>query len=193
MKHKMDKRKIERAVRMILEAIGESPNREGLKLTPARVARMYEEIFNQGEHDPIKALSTTFDEEHHEIVLVKDIPFYSMCEHHLLPFFGKAHVAYIPNGKIVGISKIARVVEAFARRPQVQERMTSQIADLINEKLGAEGVAVIIEAIHTCMTMRGVKKPGATVVTSAMRGDFRDKITSRTEIMSLIYGRQFQP
>ncbi len=193
MKHSLDKPKIEKAIRMILEAIGEDPNREGLRLTPTRVARMYEELFGHGEQDPADALRTTFDEEHREIVLVKDIPFYSMCEHHLLPFFGKAHVAYIPNGKVVGISKIARVVEAFARRPQVQERMTSQIADLIVEKLGAEGVAVIIEAIHTCMTMRGVKKPGASVITSAMRGDFRSKITSRTEIMSLIYGRQFQP
>jgi GTP cyclohydrolase I len=192
MNPKINKPKIEKAVRMILEAIGDDPKREGLRLTPARVARMYEEIFGQGTPDPAAALRVTFDEEHHEIVLVKDIPFYSMCEHHLLPFFGRAHVAYIPNGKIVGISKIARVVEAFARRPQVQERMTSQIADLINDKLGAEGVAVIIEAIHTCMTMRGVKKPGATVVTSAMRGDFRENITTRTEIMSLIYGRPFQ-
>lgn len=192
MNNKINKPKIEKAVRMILEAIGEDPTREGLKLTPSRVARMYEEIFGQGDHDPARALSVTFKEEHREIVLVKDIPFYSMCEHHLLPFFGRAHVAYIPNGRIVGISKIARVVEAFARRPQVQERMTSQIADLMEEKLGAEGVAVITEAIHTCMTMRGVKKPGASVITSAMRGDFRSKITSRTEIMSLIYGRPFQ-
>ena len=192
MNNRIDKPKIEKAVRMILEAIGEDPKRDGLKLTPQRVARMYEEIFGQGEHDPARALAIAFDEKHHEVVLVKDIPFYSMCEHHLLPFFGKAHVAYIPNGKIVGISKVARVVEAFARRPQVQERMTSQIADLINDKLQAEGVAVIIEAVHTCMTMRGVKKPGATVVTSAMRGDFLERVTSRTEIMSLIYGRPFQ-
>ena len=188
----MDKPKIERAIRMILEAIGEDPNRQGLQMTPARVARMYEEIFGHGQEDAGDALRTTFDEEHHELVLIKDIPFYSMCEHHLLPFFGKAHVAYIPNGKIVGISKIARVVESYARRPQVQERMTSQVADLITAKLNAKGVAVVIEAIHTCMTMRGVKKPGSNVVTSAMRGDFRDKITSRTEIMSLIYGRPFQ-
>jgi GTP cyclohydrolase I len=192
MNPKINKPKIEKAIRTILEAIGENPNREGLKLTPARVARMYEEIFGQGDHDPAAALRTTFDEAHHEIVLVKDIPFYSMCEHHLLPFFGKAHVAYIPDGKIVGISKLARVVEAFARRPQVQERMTSQIADMIDDKLRPKGVAVIVEAIHTCMTMRGVKKPGASVVTSAMRGDFRERITSRTEIMSLIYGRPFQ-
>ena len=184
----LDKPKIEKAVRMILEAIGEDPEREGLRETPARVARMYEEIFGHGEQDPHVALRKTFKEDHHEIVLVKDISFFSMCEHHLLPFFGKAHVAYIPNGKIVGISKLARVVEAIARRPQVQERMTSQIADLIEESLNAEGVAVIIEGVHTCMTMRGVKKPNSVVITSAMRGDFRKRITSRTEIMALIYG-----
>ncbi len=191
MNKQVDKPKIERAVRMILEAIGENPRREGLRLTPTRVARMYEEVFGHGDADPEAALATTFDEKHHEVVLVKDISFYSMCEHHLLPFFGRAHVAYIPNGKVVGLSKIARVVEAYARRPQVQERMTSQIADLIDEKLSAEGVAVIIEAVHTCMTMRGVKKPGTSVVTSAMRGDFLERVTSRTEIMSLIYGRPF--
>jgi GTP cyclohydrolase I len=185
---KVNQKKIEKAMREILEAIGENPNREGLKETPARVARMYAEIFGHGEADPREDLSKTFAEDHHEVVLVKDIPFYSMCEHHFMPFFGKAHVAYIPKGKIVGISKLARVVESFARRPQVQERMTSQIADLINEMLQPNGVAVIIEAIHTCMTMRGVKKPGTSIITSAMRGDFRKRITSRTEIMSLIYG-----
>lgn len=189
----VDQQKIEKAVRQILEAVGEDPDREGLRETPARVARMYAEIFGHGEEDPRKALSTTFKEDHHEVVLVKDIPFYSMCEHHFMPFFGKAHVAYIPHGKIVGISKLARVVEAYARRPQVQERMTSQIADLITEMLHPNGVAVIIEAIHTCMTMRGVKKAGSSVVTSAMRGDFRKRITSRTEIMSLIYGRLMTP
>ncbi|MCX7824028.1 MAG: GTP cyclohydrolase I FolE [Verrucomicrobiae bacterium] len=188
MSRRLDKPKIEKAVRMILEAIGEDPDRDGLCETPARVARMYEEIFGGGEHDPCQVLRKTFKEDHHEVVLVKDIPFFSMCEHHLLPFFGKAHIAYIPNGKIVGISKLARVVEAFARRPQVQERMTSQIADLINDCLGAEGVAVILEAVHTCMTLRGVKKPGSVVITSAMRGDFRKRITSRTEVMSLIFG-----
>ncbi len=189
----VDQKKIEAAMRQILKAVGEDPNREGLRETPARVARMYAEIFSHGEEDPRKALSATFTEDHHEVVLVKDIPFYSMCEHHFMPFFGKAHVAYIPKGKIVGISKLARVVEAYARRPQVQERMTSQIADLINELLHPNGVAVIIEAIHTCMTMRGVKKPGTSVVTSAMRGDFRKRITTRTEIMSLIYGRPTTP
>ena len=186
--HSVDKNKIKAAVRSLLEAIGEDPDRDGLKETPDRVARMYEEIFSQGEEDPRISLSKKFDEQHHEVVLVKDIPFFSMCEHHLMPFFGKAHVAYIPNGRIVGISKLARVVEAFARRPQVQERMTGQIADTINEELKPQGVAVVCEAVHTCMTMRGVKKPGSTVITSAMRGGFRNKISTRAEVMALIHG-----
>jgi GTP cyclohydrolase I len=185
----VDKKKIKAAVRLLLEAIGDDPDREGLKDTPGRVARMYEEIFGQGEEDPRISLSKKFDEQHHEVVLVKDIPFFSMCEHHLMPFFGKAHVAYIPKGHIVGISKLARVVEAFARRPQVQERMTSQIADLIDEELQPSGVAVVCEAVHTCMTMRGVKKPGSTVITSAMRGAFQKNVSTRTEIMALIYGK----
>ena len=189
---KVNKLRIEKAVRMLLEAIGESPRREGLRDTPARVARMYEEILGIPT-DPAQLLKTRFAEDHHELVLVKDIPFNSMCEHHLMPFFGKAHVAYIPHGQIVGISKLARVVEAFARRPQVQERLTSQIADLINKELHPSGVAVVIEGVHTCMTMRGVKKPGSVVITSAMRGDFRKRITSRTEIMSLIFGRSSMP
>jgi len=150
---------------------------------------MYEEIFSQGEEDPQVSLSKKFDEQHHEVVLVKDITFFSMCEHHLMPFFGKAHVAYIPNGQIVGISKLARVVESFARRPQVQERMTSQIAEIINSELQPKGVAVVCEAVHTCMTMRGVKKSGSTVITSAMRGAFEKNVTSRTEIMALIFGQ----
>ena len=182
----MDKKKIKAAVRLLLEAIGEDPDRDGLKETPDRVARMYEEIFGHGEEDPRASLSKQFDEQHHEVVLVKDIPFFSMCEHHLMPFFGKAHVAYIPNGHIVGISKLARVVESFARRPQVQERMTSQIADIINEELKPEGVAVVCEAVHTCMTMRGVKKPGARVVTSAVRGSFRTKESTRMEMLELL-------
>jgi len=186
--HSIDKKKIREAVRLLLEGIGDDPDREGLRETPDRVARMYEEIFGQGDEDPRVSLSKKFDEDHHEVVLVKDIPFFSMCEHHLMPFFGKAHVAYIPNGRIVGISKLARVVEAFARRPQVQERMTSQIADIINEELQPQGVAIVCEAVHTCMTMRGVKKPGATVITSAMRGAFEKNVTSRTEIMALIHG-----
>jgi GTP cyclohydrolase I len=187
--HFMDKKKIKAAVRLLLEAIGEDPDRDGLKDTPERVARMYEEIFGHGEEEPRVSLSKKFDEQHHELVLVKDIPFFSMCEHHLMPFFGKAHVAYIPNGHIVGISKLARVVEAFARRPQVQERMTSQIADIINEELKPDGVAVVCEAVHTCMTMRGVKKPGTSVITSAVRGAFQKNISSRTEVMALIYGK----
>ena len=187
--HPINKKKIRTAVRLLLQAIGEDPDRDGLRETPDRVARMYEEIFGQGEESPVVALSKKFDEDHHEVVLVKDIPFFSMCEHHLMPFFGKAHVAYIPNGHVVGISKLARVVESFARRPQVQERMTSQIADIVSAELKAQGVAVVYEAVHTCMTMRGVKKPGASVVTSAMRGAFVKDIRTRTEIMALIYGK----
>ena len=186
--HSIDKKKIREAVRLLLEGIGEDADREGLRDTPDRVARMYEEIFSHGEEEPGVSLSKKFNEDHHEVVLVKDIPFFSICEHHLMPFFGKAHVAYIPNGHIVGIYKLARVVESFARRPQVQERMTSQIADIINEELQPQGVAIVCEAVHTCMTMRGVKKPGATVVTSAMRGAFEKNVTSRTEIMALIHG-----
>ncbi|HVM59540.1 MAG TPA: GTP cyclohydrolase I FolE [Verrucomicrobiae bacterium] len=185
----INKKKIREAVRLLLEAIGDDPDREGLRETPDRVARMYEEIFGQGDEEPAVALSKQFDEQHHEVVLVKDIPFFSMCEHHLMPFFGKAHVAYIPNGHVVGISKLARVVESFARRPQVQERLTSQVADIVNVELKPEGVAVVCEAMHTCMTMRGVKKPGSTVITSAMRGAFQKNVASRTEIMALIFGR----
>jgi GTP cyclohydrolase I len=188
-RHRVDQAKVRRAVRLLLEAIGEDPDREGLRETPDRVARMYEEIYGRGEHNPRKALSRTFDEQHREVVLVKDIPFFSMCEHHLMPFFGKAHVAYIPNGRVVGISKLARVVEAFARRPQVQERLTSQVADIIEEELRPGGVAVVTEAVHTCMTLRGVKKPGSSVVTSAMRGAFRDKATTRAEVMALIFNK----
>ncbi len=185
-----DQAKIKKAVRMILEAIGEDPDREGLRETPDRVARMYGEIFWGGEESPEESLRKQFDEQHHEVVLVKDIPFYSMCEHHLMPFFGTAHVAYIPNGHVVGISKLARVVEWYARRPQVQERMTSQIADIVNTELRPQGVAVVCEGIHTCMTMRGVKKPGSSVITSAVRGAFRNSVATRTEIMALIYGKK---
>ena len=184
----VDKPRIEAAVREILAAVGEDASREGLVETPARVARMYEEIFGH-DHQPRQLLKKLFAEDHHEVVLVKDIPFNSMCEHHLMPFFGKAHVAYIPNGHIVGISKLARVVESFARRPQVQERMTSQIADLLTDALKAEGVAVVLEGVHTCMTLRGIKKPGSVVITSAMRGGFRENLSTRTEIMSLIFGK----
>lgn len=192
-KRPINLKKIEQAVRMLLEAIGENPNREGLRETPERVARMYEEIFGGGDEGPRESLAKQFNEDHHEMVLVKDIPFFSMCEHHFMPFFGKAHVAYIPNGHVVGISKLARVVESFARRPQVQERMTSQIADIIVEELKPQGVAVVCEAVHTCMTMRGVKKPGASVITSAMRGGFRNRISTRNEVLALIHGRHPSP
>jgi GTP cyclohydrolase I len=185
----VNKDKIQKAVRMLLEAIGEDPKREGLRETPDRVARMYEEIFGGGEEDPKESLAKQFDEQHREMVLVRDIPFFSMCEHHLMPFFGKAHVAYIPRGHVVGISKLARVVDAFARRPQVQERLTGQIADIIVEELKPQGVIVVCEAVHTCMTMRGVKKPGTTVITSAVRGAFQKSMSTRAEVMALIHGR----
>lgn len=189
-KRTIDQEKVRKAVKLLLEAIGEDPRRTGLLETPDRVGRMYQEIFGPTEQSPRKALGRRFEEHHHEVVLVKDIPFFSMCEHHLMPFFGKVHIAYIPNGQVVGISKLARVMEAFARRPQVQERLTSQIADMIDEELKPGGVAVVMEAVHTCMTLRGVKKPGSTVVTSAMRGSFRDKVATRTEIMALMFNRQ---
>ncbi|RKD32969.1 GTP cyclohydrolase I FolE [Thermohalobacter berrensis] len=184
----MDKKRIENAVREILEAIGEDPNREGLKDTPKRIANMYEEIFSGLKKDPKKHLEIYFEEENHEeLVLVKDIPFYSMCEHHLVPFFGKASVGYLPrNGKLTGLSKLARVVETVARRPQLQERFTSTIADSIMEKLNPYGVIVVVEAEHMCMTMRGVKKPGSKTVTSAVRGVFDRDAKSRAEAMALI-------
>ncbi len=188
MKNKnIDKSKIEAAMAMILEAIGEDPNREGVRDTPRRVARMYEEIFYGIDTDPRELLQVSFTEYHDELVLVKDIPLYSMCEHHFLPFYGKAHVAYIPKGgKVVGISKIARVTEVYARRPQLQERLTSQIADCIYDTLKPYGVAVIIEAEHMCMTMRGVNKPGSLTITSAVRGIFETRAQTRNELLSLI-------
>jgi GTP cyclohydrolase I len=183
----IDKSKIEAGVKLILEAIGEDVGREGLKETPRRVANMYEEIFSGVDCDPRNFLQVSFTEFHDELVLVKDIPIYSLCEHHLLPFYGKAHVAYIPRGgKVVGISKLARVAEVYARRPQVQERLTSQIADCIYDTLNPFGVGVIIEAEHMCMTMRGVKKPGAITVTSAVRGLFESRSETRAELFSLI-------
>ncbi|MEJ5277631.1 MAG: GTP cyclohydrolase I FolE, partial [Thermogemmata sp.] len=166
----MDHQRIRKAVREILLAIGEDPDREGLRDTPERVARMYAEVFSGLHEDPALHLRKTFVQKHDEMVLVKDIPFASFCEHHLLPFIGLAHVAYLPNGRIVGLSKLARVVEVVSRRPQVQERMTEQIADLIMEHLRPRGVAVILEADHTCMSLRGVRKPGARTITSSMRG-----------------------
>jgi GTP cyclohydrolase I len=186
----MDREKIERGVRLILEGIGEDPGREGLLETPRRVADMYEEIFAGIEQDPAEHFSVSFNEGHQEMVLVRDIPLYSMCEHHLVPFMGRAHVAYIPgkHGRICGLSKLARVVDVFARRPQVQERMTSQIADTLVEHLDPQGVLVVIEAEHLCMSMRGVRKPGAITTTSAVRVIFASNIATRAEAMSLIKG-----
>jgi GTP cyclohydrolase IA len=178
---------LEDAVRLILEAIGENPNREGLLDTPKRVAKMYEEVFSGLTDDPKQYFETIFSEDHEELVLVKDIPFYSMCEHHLVPFFGKAHVAYLPqNGRVTGLSKLARAVEAVAKRPQLQERITSTIANAIMEKLEPHGVMVVVEAEHMCMTMRGVKKPGAKTVTTAARGMFQKDSEARSEVLALI-------
>lgn len=185
----INQEKIAAGVRMIIEAIGDDPDREGLKDTARRVARMYGEFFQGLHEDPRTYLQVVFDEQHDEMVLVKDVPFYSMCEHHLLPFHGRVHAAYIPRGRVVGLSKIARVIEVFARRPQVQERMTSQIADLLIDELDAHGVGVVVEASHTCMTMRGVKKPGSLMVTSAMRGSFKTDLATRSEFMSLVVSR----
>jgi GTP cyclohydrolase I len=186
----VDLPRIERAVREILAAVGENPDREGLLETPARVARMYAEMFSGLHLDPREHTKKFFAEKYDEVVLVRDISFCSMCEHHLLPFTGKAHIAYIPKGKVIGLSKLARVVEVHARRPQVQERLTEDIANLLVEELGAKGVAVVIEASHSCMTIRGVRKPGSLCVTSAMKGLFRNNLSSRSEVMQLIYGNQ---
>lgn len=182
---------IKAAVTSIIKAIGEDPSREGLQDTPKRVAEMYAELFMGMDKDPIEELSVGFELGHREMVILKDIPFYSMCEHHLLPFYGVAHVGYIPNddGRIVGISKLARVVEIIARRPQIQERMTTNIADAIMEGIKADGVAVVIQAEHLCMIMRGIKKPGSNVITSALRGAFRRRPASRAEFFSLIQNR----
>jgi GTP cyclohydrolase IA len=187
----VDLPRIERAVREILEAIGEDPERDGLKDTPARVARMYEEIFEGLHDDPSRYLQTQFEADHDEMVMVRDIPMYSACEHHLLPWVGKAHVAYIPNddGRITGLSKLARLVDSYAKRPQVQERLTSQIADELDRSLEPKGVMVVIEAEHLCMTMRGIRKPGATTVTSAVRGQFRRSVATREEAMRFLQGR----
>jgi GTP cyclohydrolase IA len=183
----INRAQLEEAVRLILEAIGEDPNREGLLDTPKRVAKMYEEVFSGLNEDPKQHFETIFSEDHEELVLVKDIPFYSMCEHHLVPFFGKAHVAYIPqNGRVTGLSKLARAVEAVAKRPQLQERITSTIADSMMEKLDPHGVMVVVEAEHMCMTMRGVKKPGSKTVTTAVRGVLAEDAVARSEVLSLI-------
>ena len=187
----MDRDKIAEGVRLILEGVGEDPAREGLVDTPRRVADMYAEIFAGLDQDAADHFCVTFNEGHQEMVLVRDIPLYSVCEHHLVPFMGRAHVAYIPGkeGRICGLSKLARVVDVFARRPQVQERMTSQIADTIVEHLDPQGVMVVIEAEHLCMSMRGVQKPGAITTTSAVRGIFERNMATRSEAMSLIKGR----
>jgi len=185
----VDKKKIEKAIRMVLEAIGEDPDRRDLKETPQRVAEMYGEIFAGLREDPEKELEVILDQKHEEIVLLKDIPLYSVCEHHLIPFIGRAHVAYIPKGgRVTGLSKIARVVEILSRRPQVQERLTTQVAGVIMEKLKPLGVMVVIEAEHLCMSMRGVKKPGITTVTSAVRGVFKENEKTRAETLALIRG-----
>lgn len=186
----VDQERIQRAVREILFAVGEDPDREGLRETPARVGRMYAELFSGLHEDAGIHLKKFFTEKYDEIVLVRDISFDSMCEHHMLPFMGKAHIGYVPNGKVVGLSKLARVVEVVARRPQVQERMTETIADLLVSELDVKGVAVVIEATHTCMTIRGIRKPGSLCLTSAMRGIFRSNLSSRSEVMTLIYGER---
>jgi GTP cyclohydrolase I len=185
----VNKGRIKKAFTSILEAVGENPSREGLKDTPKRIADMYADIFSGLDMDPRDALVVGFDEGHHEMVILKDIPFYSMCEHHFLPFFGLAHVGYIPKGRIAGASKVARAVDILAKRPQLQERLTTQIAEAMVEALKPNGVAVVIEAEHMCMTMRGVKKPRSKIVTSAMRGIFRENPATRAEFMSLLQGR----
>ena len=185
-KRPVDLGRVERAVAEILDAVGENPGRHGLAGTPGRVARMYAEILSGNLVDPGRHLLTTFAEDHHEMVVVKDIPFESLCEHHLMPFLGKAHVAYVPNGRVVGLSKLARVVEEYARRLQVQERLTSQIADLVMGTLAPQGVGVVLEATHTCMTMRGVRKPGSVMVTSAVRGTFESCAETRAEFMTIV-------
>ncbi|MGD2109514.1 MAG: GTP cyclohydrolase I FolE [Phycisphaerae bacterium] len=183
----MDLPRIEKAVRELLIATGEDPDREGLKKTPSRVARMYAELFDGLQRDPADYLNATFSEEYDELVVLRDISFNSMCEHHLMPFEGAAHVAYLPDGRVVGISKLARVVDAFAHRPQVQERLTTQIADLLMDKLSAKGVAVVLTATHTCMTCRGIKKSGSVMVTSAVRGRCRSDARTRAEVMALLH------
>lgn len=184
----VDRERIEKAVREMIEAIGEDPQREGLVDTPRRIAKMYAEIFSGVGRDPSAELDVTFEENHQEMVILRNIPFYSTCEHHFLPFHGVAHVGYVPRGRLLGISKIARVVELLARRPQLQERLTAQIADALMSNLEPQGVGVVIEAEHLCMTMRGVKKPGTSIVTSANRGIFRDRAVTRQEFLSLIGG-----
>jgi GTP cyclohydrolase IA len=186
-KQKFDLSRIEAAVKEILIAVGEDPGREGLKDTPARVARMYAELFRGMCEDPKKHTQSIFHEDYNEIVILKDIPFSSTCEHHLMPFIGKAHLAYLPDNAVIGLSKLARIVDCFAKRPQIQERMTVEIADFLMKSLNPKGVAVVIEASHSCMTVRGVNKPGSSMVTSALRGIFIRDQRSRAEVLSLIH------
>jgi GTP cyclohydrolase I len=184
----VDLERIGRAVREILIAVGEDPDREGLRDTPDRVARMYAEVFRGLHQDPRAHLNKLFTQKYDEMVLIRDIEFESFCEHHLLPFTGKAHVAYLPNGKVVGLSKIPRVIDVLAKRPQMQERLTEELADLLMRELDAKGVAVVMEATHSCMTVRGVHRPGSSFVTSAMRGAFKKRLATRSEVLSLIFG-----
>ena len=185
----IDLPRIEEAVLSILEAIGEDPKREGLVGTPRRIADMYSELFVGLDLDPKAELTVSYEEGHHEIVILRDIPFYSMCEHHLLPFYGLVHIGYIPNGSVIGMSKLARAVEVLSRRPQIQERLTTQIAETLLQALNPDGVAVVIQAEHMCMTLRGVRKPGSNVITSATRGLFRSKAATRAEFLSLVQGK----
>lgn len=185
----VDQQKIEKAVLSIIEAIGEDPERGGLVGTPRRIAEMYAELFMGIDLDPREELTVSFEEGHREMVILRDIPFYSMCEHHLLPFYGVVHIGYIPKGRVIGASKLARVVEVLSRRAQLQERLTTQIAETIVEALQPDGVAVVIQAEHMCMTIRGVKKPGSNIITSATRGLFRTKAATRAEFMSLVQGK----
>ena len=185
----MDLERIQSAVREILIAVGEDPNREGLRDTPKRVARMYQELFSGLDKDPSEHLKATFTEGYDELVVLRDIPFSSTCEHHLMPFQGHAHIAYLPDGQIVGISKLARVVDEFAHRPQTQERLTSLIADLLMEKLNAKGVAAVLTATHACMTCRGIQKAGSVMVTSAVRGRCKSDARTRSEVMTLLHNK----
>lgn len=187
----IDQAAVSATVTAILKAIGENPEREGLRETPRRIAEMYAELFIGMDKDPKEELTVGYELGHREMVIVRDIPFYSMCEHHLLPFYGVVHIGYIPDasGRVVGISKLARVVEIVARRPQIQERMTTQVADAIFEGVKPDGLAVVVKAEHLCMVMRGIKKPGSSVITSAIRGSFRRRVASRAEFLSLIQGR----
>jgi GTP cyclohydrolase IA len=190
LERRVDLARIEWAVREILIAIGDDPDREGLRGTPGRMARAYEFLFAGLGADPARQLDVGFQEDHHEMVLIRDIPFFSTCEHHLLPMVGKAHVGYIPNGKVVGLSKLARLVEGYSRRPQLQERLTAQVADALHERLEPRGAIVVVEANHLCMTVRGVQKPGSVTVTSAVRGIYAKDQRTRQEAMSLITGHR---